>query len=451
MEFTIVIYYILLILGVSLLSLKWTRNQEGYFLASRSLGPFQLTSTLAATSIGGSAVILVIGQVYANGLPFVWTDIAGGAGLILLGVLLAGKVRETGCYSLPEIAGLQYGPGARLISSLLVVVAELGFLALLLRGCAGLVQPIFGLQMDGTVIAVCLFFVAYTVLGGQRAVAQTDVLQLMLTLGGVGLLVILVVNAGGAWESLPADHMQFPFNEQFPPVNILSLVLITGLPHVVGSDIFGKLLSARDPGTARVAAINAGMLKIFVGIMAGCIGLYAAVLLPADLASDSIVSELLLLYAGPLLSGLIIVALVATLMSSADSVLLTTATVLTRDIVRLDSDSSAIPGKLMTVFAGIAGIALTLLFPTMLSAFLFAYTIFSGAIVVPVLLGFWRKQLALSSWGAMGSMVVGGGLIIILSMLSVSPEVVTMAGILGNATVLFLFSWLERLFSRGSQ
>lgn len=442
-----VYFLILIIIGIY----SHSRNQtdEGYFLASRSLGIIKLTSTLAATTIGGSAVILVIGQVYANGLPFIWADIAGGLGLILLGVLLAGKVRETGSFSLPEIAGQQYGSSMRLISSILVVIAELGFLALLLRACVGIVQPFFGFPSELTVLVIAVFFIVYTIIGGQLAIAHTDIFQLILSFGGLGLLLFLLLHGDRSFE-LPATHLDFPFSQEYPPINITTLILITGLPHLVGSDIFGKLLCAKDAKTARAGAMYAGLLKIIAGVFAGLIGLYAVTSLGSGFAADTVVSELLLNLAHPLVAAIIVTGLLATLMSSADSVLLTAATVVSRDILPKRVGSSAMTGRLVTLFFGIAGIALTLLFPTMLSAFLFAYTLFSGAIVVPVLLGFWKERLHLTSMGALSGMVSSALLIIVLSTLGFASSLVTISGILCNAVLLFSVSWFQTLSRRKS-
>jgi SSS family solute:Na+ symporter len=280
---------------------------------------------------------------------------------------------------------------------------------------------------------------------------KTDVLQIILTLAGLGLLLFITFAQQPDWSLLPPEHLSFPFSFNYPPVNIISLVLIAGLPHVVGSDIFGKVLCARDGDVAKRSSALAGILKILAGILVGIIGLNAALLLPASTLPDSVLSELLITYTDPLLATIIVIALLSTLMSSADSVLLTAATVVSRDLLGGDRLPTALHGRIMTVIVGLVGVMLTLQFPTILSAFLFAYTLFSASIVVPVLFGFWKEPLKLTRTGAVVSMLISAVLIIVLSILGTDSATITIAGIIVNAVLLFGVSWLSNLFrSTGS-
>ena len=80
-----------------------TKNRSDFYVAGRRLGLLATTSSLTATGIGGSATIVAAVYVYTRGLPGIWMNLAAGLGLILLGLLLAGRVREMGVYSLPQI------------------------------------------------------------------------------------------------------------------------------------------------------------------------------------------------------------------------------------------------------------------------------------------------------------------------------------------------------------
>lgn len=436
--------YLAFMAAVGWMNRRSARDEAGFYLASRSLGTVLTTSALAGTSIGGSATLLVIGQVYQRGLPFIWTDLAGGAGLILLGLLLAKRVREMGAFSLPEIAGEFYGPTVRRIAAALVLVAEIGFLALLLNGCAGLLQPFLGTPPLVTMGIVAGVFIAYTVIGGQMAVARTDLVQLALMIAGYLFMLGLLLARGDAWNATPPERFAFPVNDAFPPLSLFGLILIAGLPHLVGSDIYAKLLCARDGAVARRAAIIAGALKIGAGLVMGAIGLAAAGLLPAGTPPDQVVTRLFLeTLPGPL-AGLVVIAFLATLMSSADTVLLTAGTVLSRDILGIRGARGVRAGRLATLAVAAAALALTLWFGTMLSAFIFAYTLFSAALVVPVLLGFWREKLRLTRAGAVAGMIAGAAAVIAGTALRWHADIVTLAGLSLSATVLCAVSLTTR-------
>jgi SSS family solute:Na+ symporter len=423
------------------------RNGEAeYYLAARSLGRLAATSTLAATAIGGSATIVVVGQVYARGLPAIWIDLAGGLGLIVLGLLLAARVRRLGAFSLPEIAGMFYGREVRWLAALLVLFAQLGWLALLLRSCVALLQPLIGLGEIAILLLVGGVFIIYTVVGGQLAVARTDILQLILM--AVGILLVAAPLLGGAagWGSLPPGATAFPTGPGFPAEIVLPLIAVTALPHLAGSDIYSKLLSSRDERTARAAAVNAGIIKIVFGIAVGLIGLAAITLLPGGVPADSVLTAVALQILPAPAAAAAVVALLATLMSSADSVLLTAGTVFTRDLL---GRRSATLGRIATAAIGLLGIALAALFSNLLEIFLFAYAFFSAGLTLPLILGFWRDRLKLNTAGAAASMAGGAAAVVIGRVAALPAELVSAGGLATGLVLLFGVSRIKLAFTGG--
>jgi SSS family solute:Na+ symporter len=418
------------------------RNGEAeFYLAARTLGPLTATSTLAATAIGGSATIVVVGQVYERGLPAIWIDLAGGIGLILLGIILAARVRRLGVFSLPEIAGLFYGREVRRIAGVLVLIAQIGWLALLLRSCVALLLPLIGLSEAEILLIVGGVFIIYTVVGGQLAVARTDILQLALMAVGILLIAAPLLVGVADWKALPVDKLEFPTGPGFPLSIVLPLIAVTALPHLAGSDIYSKLLSARDERTARTSALAAGAIKIAFGLAIGLIGLAAVTLLPKGLQADSVFTALAVELLPAPAAAAVVVALLATLMSSADSVLITAGTVLSRDVLEHHSPAS---GRFATAAIGLLGIGFATLFSSLLDLFFFAYAFFSACLTLPVILGFWRDSLKLNTAGAAAAMA-GGAIAVIAGKVVVLPaEMVSAGGLAAGLVLLFAVSYLWR-------
>jgi len=84
----IIIAYLIILTIIGILSSKKIKNPNGFFLADRSVKKFALISTITATTVGASATIVAGGRIYAEGLPALWYDLAGGLGLIVLGIFL---------------------------------------------------------------------------------------------------------------------------------------------------------------------------------------------------------------------------------------------------------------------------------------------------------------------------------------------------------------------------
>ena len=129
------------------------RDEVSYFIADRSLSTFWGFLGLASLTTGGSTTIVLAAFVYANGISGLWLDLAGAMGLAALGVFLAGRVRREGAVTLPEIVWF-----ALLITATQTVLT------------AALHVPALPALLASTAV-----FLGYTSLGGQFAVARTDV------------------------------------------------------------------------------------------------------------------------------------------------------------------------------------------------------------------------------------------------------------------------------------
>jgi len=433
--------YLIAVAVTGLLARRRSAGEAGFYLAGRALGPLTATSSLAATVVGGSALILVAGQVFARGLPGVWIDLAGGIGLIILGLLLAGRVRGMGLFSLPEIAGRFYGRAVRTVAAALVLLAEIAWLGLLLKACAAVLRPLLGAGELPLLLLVGGVFTLYTAVGGQLAVARTDVVQLALMAAGILMVAAPILIGAADWAAVPQRLLRFPAGPGFPPRTLLPLILVTALPHLVGSDIYGKLLSCRDEGIARRAALAAGGLKILFGLAAAAIGLAAVSMLPPDTPADQVLTRLVLTALPEPAAALVVIALLATLMSSVDSVLLTAATVLSRDLLRRPG---AATGRSATVAIGALGILIAAAFATLLDIFMFAYTLFSAGLALPLLFGFWRARLRLNTAGAAASMVGGAAVVLAGTAAGWPPELVTSGGLAASCVLLFAVSLIGR-------
>ena len=415
-------------------------GEAGFYLAGRSLGTLAATSTLAATAIGSSSTILMVGLVYSRGLSAIWLEIAAGIGLIALGMLLARRLRRTGLFTLPELAGSFYGRIVRRVVAVLTVVAEVGWLAMLLKAAQVLLQPVIAGEPWHLVVMVGAVFIGYTIIGGQLAVARTDVLQLvMMCTLAAGVVSALALAPGVEWSALPDGLADFPLGASFPTEELLPLALVYGMSHLVGSDIYGKLLSARNEVTARKAAVGAGWIKILFGVATGAAGLAAAMLLPAGLPEGEVLSSLVLGFLPAPLAALAILALLAALMSSADSILLTAGTVVARDLLRV---RGAAAGKLAIAAIGVLAVVLAGYFATLLDAFRFAYTLFTASLTVPILFGFWHKKLRLSGAAAAAAMAGGAATVIIGYVAELPSAWITSIGLGVCCVLLFSLSWL---------
>ena len=114
--------YLLTLIGVGAYKAKKIKTQEDFAVAGRSLTPWILVGTMLATWMGTGSILGNAGKTYQTGMAALILPIGGVLGIALL-TKIAGKVRSFNKFTVPEIIGDRYGPAARLLSVVALVMA----------------------------------------------------------------------------------------------------------------------------------------------------------------------------------------------------------------------------------------------------------------------------------------------------------------------------------------
>ena len=386
-----------------------SRSEAAFYVADRSYGAFRGFVALASTTTGGSATLVCATLVYRHGLAGIWLDLSGAIGLLILSLFLAGRVRRTGAKTLPEIAGRFFGPAARTAAGVLVAVAEMVWFALLIEATQTVLTAMTGLPAVPALLVSAAVFIGYTAIGGQYAVIRTDFVQYGLMVAG-----ILVVGTSASLVALhgrlspPAGALAFPVSPTLPWWDVFAWLLLIGLPHLVGGDVYAKLLSCRDARSARLAAAGAAASKLAFGAAVAVIALAArqagipvgdaSRVLPASLAA----------FAPGILGAFAAVALVATMQLSADSVLLTGASTTVRDVLpALGIRGGTAAARALVPVFGALGLLIALKMREIVETLKLGYSIFAAGMILPILFGFFRRTWVPERY-AVTAMIAGG-------------------------------------------
>ncbi len=383
---------------------------ESFYLAGRSLKPAILTVTLCATILGASSTMGMAGLGFSEGLTGAWWMLSGAIGLVVLSTVFAKKVRSTGCYTLPELIGTQYDHRVRLGASALILVAWIGVIAAQIVASGKLLDALFGHGQVYFMILSAAVFVIYTAHGGQRSIVRTDLLQFSILLAGIGLVLWKALNLTGL-EILSGQS--FPTSPARSGTEVLSLVLIVGSMYLVGPDIYSRLFSAQNPGTARRSALIAALVLVPMALAITLLGICARDLFPG-IGPEEALPVLMTETLSPAGQGLVAAALLSALISSADTTLLTATSILTLDLYRTARPKSTKKDLMKVsragaVLLGTLALASALRLPEIIATLLSAYTVFAGGLTIPVVAGFYRDRLKLTSAGALAALAGGGG------------------------------------------
>jgi SSS family solute:Na+ symporter len=386
------------------------RDEVSYFAADRSLTTFWGFAGLASLTTGGSTTIALAALVYAHGIAGLWLDLAGALGLLLLGVFLAARIRREGTITLPEIVGRYYGRIARRAAAVLVLASEIVWFALLVTATQVVLTSVLRVSALPAILGATAVFVAYTSLGGHFAVVRTDLLQYGLMVAGIlGVALVSALSGSGGLGGLPPEAWSFPTSPTLRAGDVAALLVLVGLPHLIGSDITLKLLSCRDERTARRAALLASASKVAFGAAVAAIALAARKALP-PLEPERALPDAILAFAPPALAALVVVSLVATMQTSADTVLLSAAAVTVRDLAPPARPGASIrTARLLAPLYGALGLFVALALDRKIVEVLkLGYSIFAAGVILPVLFALLPGRFRPQPAGAIAAMIGGG-------------------------------------------
>jgi len=449
LELIIIAAYFLGVITIGVVSRRRARGVDDFFVVGRKGSSLLITGSLLATIVGGSATVGMAGLGFTQGITGAWWLLVGSIGLVILGLFFAEKVRRFGLYTLPQLVGKQYDGRIAFAASLLIVVAWIGIIAGQIVA-SGKILSVLGIGSPLLwMVLFTIVFVTYTILGGQYAVIRTDTLQIVIIFAGIFGSLALVLSHLGGWGglkgSLSPEQFAFPLSSQFGGMELVKLLLLVGLTYVVGPDMYSRLFCAKDIKTARVSVFWAALLIIPLAFSITFIGMGASALfpqIPAEQAFPVVIKEVL----PPFLGGIVLAALLCAVMSSADTCLLSASTILTVDIVgrfkpSLSQREILLLSRLGMVVLGLSSLILALILKGVISALLFAYTIYTCGLILPVIAGFYKNRLRVTPLGALIAIIGGGSAALISNIFDI--KYLDLGGLLISGLLLLVVSFID--------
>lgn len=405
---------------IGILSMKKIKTTSSYFVADRNGSTVAITGSLLATIIGGSSTIGIAGLGYSKGLVGAWWMLVGAIGLLILSCWLAKKVRNYAVFTLPEILERQYGGNTiKIIASIVIATAWLGIIAGQIIAAGKILSVLWPGQLNLLMITATSVFILYTVLGGQYSILRTDLIQSIIVIAGLLICLILSISAAGGLTAmaakLPESFFSFPVSDAFGWTDLLTFLLFVGAAYLVGPDIYSRIFCSKSPDIAKKSTMLAAIAMIPIAFSITLIGITARVMLPG-IPPESALPALVMNAIPVGLNGLVIAALLAAVMSSADTCLLTTSTIIAADIINpvfkstINEKTLLMITRIGVIIIGIISLLIALKLKGIIASLLLGYTVYTSGLVIPVLLGFYAKSLKLNAVGVIAAIVGGGGM-----------------------------------------
>lgn len=421
-----ILLYLFGLTYIAVLKSRRIKTQDDFAVAGRQLRPWIMVLTMLAVWIGTGSILGNAERAYLDGLGALILPVGGFAGMILLSIIAA-RARNIELSSVPEIIGSRFGPVARMLAVIALVMAYMVIVSYQFDA-GGRVIEVISTGPDGepaipglqaTIIAA-IFVIGYTMIAGLYSLVYMDIVTgTIIILSLVLAFPILFLEAGGIagitqnFEQMGRpEHMQF-WNTYSRPqlINYLlpPLLLVMG-----DANQYQRIFASRNAKGATSAVTTLIFVSFAIELL-----IIGTAWVAASMTPDAADGRHILIYAAaahmPMILGIVfMVTVVAIIISTADSFLLVPATSFINDVYTTHINPNAnqkrivFMSRMLVLVFGIIGFLVSLGFKASTGFFekaMLAYTIY-GAAITPSLVAalFWNRA---TKAGAVASILTG--------------------------------------------
>ena len=415
--FTGVAIYLVLMLGIGVYAAKKADSPENFIVAGRRMPIWIMSATIVATWFGGGTMMGAAGASYERGLLGVIADPFGGAlCLFIVGFFFVRIFRRLRLLTLVDFLQNRYGTTAATIAAMGTISSNIGWTGALLVAFGFVFETLTNVPIEMGIMGGAAVVFLYTMAGGMWAVALTDFVQMIVIAVGLVLLLIVVLVDVGGWGNiaphLPEDTFRMIPADHTPAIwlNYIRAWLIFGLADVTAQTLLQRAFSAKDEQTAQNSFYLAGFGHLSLGMIPVTLGIIASVTMPGLTDPETVVPQMAIEHLHPVAIAVFVGALLAAIMSSADSSLLAASSVFSTNILPLFKPQASDRLRLVWTRAAIPifgsiSIYVALKVQVVYNLILDANSVILVCVTVPFIVGVWWKRA--NRTGALASMAVG--------------------------------------------
>jgi sodium/proline symporter len=374
--------YLFLLFAVAIWSSKETTDLEGYFIAGKKLPYWVVAFSTNATGESGWLLLGLTGMAYAVGVHAFWVVAGELVGISLCWFLVAKRLKiasdQYDSITVPDYLESRFEDDKhilRLISVVIILVMVLIYIAAQMIAAGKAFSEFIQISYVQGVILGAVVTALYTMIGGYKAVAYTDVVQGVLMLLALILLPLFAFIEAGGWSPVMSGL------DAIDPILLNGLgehglsvagfvaaasFLAIGLPFLGVPQVLVRFMSIEDETQVAKAGFISVACMLFFTSGAVFIGLAGRVLFPELSDPELIMPTLSRELFPPVITGILVVVLLAAIMSTVDSLLILVSSAITRDLLQkvikpnLSDNKLVLIGKACTFVIGICALCIAL-------------------------------------------------------------------------------------------
>ena len=345
LESIVFVVYLAFMLGIGVYFFVKSKDggEKDYFLGGRQMGPWVSALSAGASDMSAWVLMGLPASIYAFGIGQAWVAIGLAIGYAVSWTVEAPRLRRFTIVANDAITVPPYltnrfvskSKALQIICAIIFLAAYTIYAASSMKACGTLFHTVIGIDATLAMYLAAAIIVGYTFLGGFSAVCWTDFFQGMLMLAALliaPIFALIVIKGGGAAESvadLPANYWNL-FSSWKDIVSGLGWGLgYFGMPHIIVR--FMSVRSDKDLKKSAKIGITWNVLIVIFSVAAGCIG---HLLLGEISDSSTVFIQMVRMLFPALISGVLLSAILAASMSTADSQLLASASAFASDVYK---------------------------------------------------------------------------------------------------------------------
>jgi len=432
-ELVVFIVYLICMLGIGVFFFfhaKGKGGEKGYFLGDRQMGPWVSALSAGASDMSAWVLMGLPASIYAYGMGQTWIAIGLAIGYVLSWLFMAPRLRKFSIAANDSITIPQYLTNRflskrktlQVVCAVIFIVAYTVYSASSIKACGILFNTVLGINANFAMYIAGFVIIGYTMMGGFKAVCWTDFFQGLLMLGALliaPIFALALVESGHAVStsvSFPANYWNFLSSGGWnwsSWADILSGLGwglgYFGMPHIIIR--YMAIRSQKDVSKGAKIGITWNILILIFSVAAGSIG---RLFLGSDIEGSTVFIQMVRMIFPGVIAGILLSAILAAAMSTADSQLLASASAFAADVYKpvlrkgQSSDKEEFwAGRIVVVIIAITAviIASNPASGTIMSLVGNAWGVFGAAFGPAILLSlFWKRFTFL---GAVSGIIVG--------------------------------------------
>lgn len=403
----IVIVYFLLLFGFSFyINKRQIKTYDDYNVAGRSVSMFPLILTFVGTAIGGSILLGFMESGYTDGMGQQWLNTSIFITGIVTALFLLKPIRKIGekynMVTLGDFTALRYGEGARIPTVISVLLAYCAITGMQFVAIATILNLTIGISMTSGIIISWLLLTLKTYFGGLKSVIWQDAVHGTMQTVGIFILFFVIFSVAGDWSGIKVYANSLNEGNMLSMTNIsLSEVLVyfftIGGYQFVRQDLWQRFWAAKSYKTA----LYGYWISIILGFLVGAAVIAIGVLGRYGLQMENIDPALIYyeaigaVFNFPMIIAMII-ALMATVISCADSFFMAGSSSINNDIIKPRmkhaSDRTMLRySRYSVVIVSVIALLLALYMPQLVDLWVIGTAMLVSGLLAPTIFGlFWK-------------------------------------------------------------